>query len=415
MLPLIRLKNYGAYIAQVAEYLTTKMPNTKLSTSTISVADYYKFVEQLQQASIPTNVRREVTNFIHALAQPMTVAHGAKMFSPSLKRLVSNDPSERAEISRNLVNCLRTDAHSYEIWRKEYRSNLVASSHLLKWIIDNETTKLQKSQEFQETLLHFQSVNNAFSPTDKLPQGLKSCIHLCSSMMGKSQPIKRSGSKLKKINYLLLIALISLVYYDIRVNGDGHFVDSRLGKAAERSGLTAKAFELHQRAQPHLAQAEDHLIQLRDVVYVKAGEVHQRAEPYLTKAGEGLVQLRDAVYRKGEELYPGVWAEADKKYQAALVVAKEQSAILYAKASEYAEQGMDVGAKYWFRFVDWSAVYRKQLAIHTENAIELSGVYYQRARQMTAEWIEKEQVQHALKYTYDMYHKALHAVGLCSH
>lgn len=415
MIPLLGLKNYGGFAAQMADYLASKVPDTKLSTSTLSVNDYFKLVDQVQQGTIPTNVRREVANFVQALAQPMLSAHGSKMFSQFLRRLVSVDSSSRAEISKNLALCLRTDANSFEIWRKEYRSNLVATSFLLKWISDKDASFARKSEDFQETLHHFQSINDAFSPTAKVPQGLDSCIQLCDTLLGKDQPKKKSSSKLKNLNYLLLIALISLVYYDTRVYGDGQFANSRLGQAAEQSGLTAKAMELHQRAHPYLSQAEDRFFHLRDIVYLKGGELYRRAQPYLTQAGEGLVQLRDVVYRKGEELYPGIWAEADKKYQAALVVIKEQSAFVYAKACQYAGQGMDAGAKNWERFLEWSAVYRKQLSVHAENAVELSGVYYQQARQLTAEIIEKEQVQHALKYTYDMYHKALHAVGLCSH
>jgi hypothetical protein len=254
---------------------------------------------------------------------------------------------------------------------------------------------------------------------------MQHCEYLMGSKKNKKRPTK-SGSKLKYLNYLMLIALVSLVYYDTRVYGEGQFMNSRLGKAAERSGITAKALELHQLAQPYLVQAEERFVVLKDVVSRKAGEIHQRAEPYLNQAGEGLVQLRDGVYRKTEELYPGFWKEADAKYQALVLVTKEKAALGYSVAVQYAELGysvavknvelgMNVGAKYWDQFLEWSAVYRQQLSIQTAKAIDMGGDYVQRARQMTAELMAKEEVQHALKYSYDMYHKALHAVGLCSH
>jgi hypothetical protein len=300
----------------------------------------------------------------------------------------------------------------------------------LQWVTENEQTYVRKSQDFQTTLSHFQTVNLSYSPSGKPPQGLKACTQHCEYLIGtkenKKRPTIKSGSKLKYLNYAMLIALISLVYYDTRVYGEGQFMNSRLGKAAERSGITAKALEFNQLAQPYLVQAEERFVLLKEVVSRKAGEVHQRAEPYLIQAGEGFVQLRDVVYRKTEELYPGFWKGADVKYQALVAVTKEKAALGYSMAVQYAELGyslavknlelgMNIGAKYWDQFMEWSNVYRQQLSIHTVKAIELGGNYVQRARQMTAEFMAKEDVQHAIKYSYDMYHKALHAVGLCSH
>ncbi|KAK4035573.1 hypothetical protein OUZ56_027661 [Daphnia magna] len=404
MLPLISMKNYCAYVAQNAEYLASKTSSMKSLANSLTVADYFKLVEQVQQGTVPTTARKEVANLVQSLSQPMISAHGSKMFMQYLRKLVS-DPSGRADMSKKMVSCLRADAHSYESWRKEYRSNLLSSSCFLQWVTDNEQTFARESQDFQATLCHFQTINSTYSPTSKPQQGLNGCIQLCEYLMGSKKNKKkptRSGSKLKYLNYVMLIALAYLVYYDTRVYGDGQFVNSRLGKAAERSGITAKALELHQIAQPYLAEAEDHFVLLRDVVYRKAGEIHQRAEPYLAQVGDGMVQLKNVVYRKGEELYPGIWDAADEKYQALVLVTKEKAALGYAMAVEYTELGMEAGAKYWGKFQDWSAVYRQQLAEQTEKVIELTGGYVQCARKTIAEFMEKEQVQHALKYSYDI-------------
>lgn len=69
---------------------------------------------------------------------------------------------------------------------------------------------------------------------------------------------------MKFLNYLLLIALVSLVWYDVRVHGQGHFDQSRLGVAMKRHGVTDKASELYQRAQPYLDQARPYLDKARD-------------------------------------------------------------------------------------------------------------------------------------------------------
>jgi hypothetical protein len=437
MLPLIGAKNYGAFVAQNAEYLSTKASSMKSISNILSVPAYFKLVDQVQQ--IPTAIRREVANLVQSLSQPMISAHGSKMFLQYLPKLVS-DPAGRSDLCRKLISCLRADDNTYENWRKVYRSNLFSSSLFLQWVTDNEQAYARESRDFQTTLSHFQTVNLSYSPSGKPPQGLKGCVQHCEYLIGSKSNKKRptkSGSKLKYINYLMLIALVSLVYYDTRVYGEGQFVNSRLGKAAERFGVTEKALELHQVAQPYLVQAQERFVLLKDVVTRKAGEVHQRAEPYLNQAGEGLVQLRDVVYRKTEELYPGFWKEADAKYQALVLITKEKAAFGYSVAVQYAELGYsvavqyaelgysvalknleigkDVGAKYWDQFLEWSTVYRQQLSLYTAKAIEMGGDYVQRGRQMTAEFMAKEQVQHALKYSYDMYHKALHAVGLCSH
>ena len=417
MLPLISMKNYGVFVGQSAEYLTTKVSKAKLSTSDLSVADYYQLVDRVQRetSSISANIRREALSLVEALAEPVIRAHGSKMFVPSLRRLVS-DSSSRTEVSSILINCLETDARCYEIWRKEYRSNLVASGYLLQYIADNKVVSVRASEDFKMTLQHFQTVNSTFSPTSKVPLGLNHCTQLCNTFMRpKKEKKKSSSSKLKYFNYFLLVALMSLVYYDTRVYGGGQFANSRLGKASERFGVTAKVLELRQKAQPYLDPVEERLIQLKDVAFVKGQELHQKAQPYVNLAGEKLIVLRDIVYHKGEELYPGIWAEAEKKMQLAVTMVKEQSATIYLKASQYAEVGIDVSAKYWDKFMDSTVGYRKQLAVHAENARELSGVYLQRGRQMMIQLIEKEQVQYAIQYTYDMYHKALHAVGLCSH
>ena len=412
MLPLISMKNYNGFVAQTAEYLSTKVSNVKIS---LSVSEYFSLREQVQQGtSIPSSVRREVSNLVQALSDPMISIHGSKMFSKYLRMLIT-DASGRDEMSSNMVKCLEEDPQCYAIWQKEYRSTLVASSYFLQWIVDNDPDFARQSPDFQATLNHFQTINSSFSPTAKVPAGLSSCIQLCDALRGTSKPKKRSGSKLKSLNYLLLFALISLVYYDTRVYGEGHFAGSRLGRAAERSGVTAKVLELHQHAQPYLAQAEDIFGQLWEVTHRKGNELYQLAQPYLAQAGDGLLQIRDAVYRKGEELYPGVWAEADKRYQDALVTLKEKSVMALAIANQYAEIAIATSVQYWENFLDWSAVYRKELVIHAGKAVEVGGEYIQRARQITVEFIEREQVQHAWKYTYDMYHKALHAVGLCSH
>lgn len=388
MLPLVSMKNYGAFVAQVAGYLTAKAPSAKLSQDTLSVADYFKLTEQVQQnSSLPSAVRQPIADLVHALTLPMITAHGSKMFSQYLRRLTSSNASDRSDTCRHLIECLRADEHSFDVWRKEYRTNLPASSVLLQWIADHDQDMFDNSASLRASLVHFQSINSSFSPTAKVPQhALKTCTQLCDQMLRGIRPKKRSRSKIKFFNYLLLIALASVVWYDIKVNGEGQFANSKLGLASKKYGVTAKAAELHERAQPYLDQASNNFAYLRDVIHAK-----------------------------GEEIYPGIWTSLDEKYVATYAIVSEQAAIAYVKVNEYGELGLSVAIEYWNKFLDWSKDYREQALAQTKKLVDIGVDYYQQACQLTIQLWEKEQVQQALKYTIEMYHKALHAVGICSH
>lgn len=388
MLPMVSMKNYGAFVAQAAGYLTAKAPSAKLSQDTLSVADYFKLTEQVQQgSSMPTAVRQPIADLVHALTLPMIAAHGSKMFGQYLRRINSSKASERAEICRHLIECLRSDDQSFDAWRKEYRSSLPASSALLQWIADHDHDMIDNSVPFRATLVHFQGVNSSFSPTAKVPQqALKTCTLMCDQLLSGVRPKKKSRSKVKLFNYLLLIALATVVYYDVNVNGRGQFAKSKLGLASEKYGATAKAAELH-----------------------------KQARPYLDQAANNLAHLRDVIHAKGEELYPGLWAGLDEKYRVAYAIASEQAEVARVMFNQYAELGLAAGSEYWAKFMDWSKDYRKQASVQAEKLAVIGSDYYQQVHKLTIELWEKEQVQQAVKYTIDMYHKAMHALGLCSH
>ena len=118
----------------------------------------------------------------------------------------------------------------------------------------------------------------------------------------------------------------------------------------------------------------------------------------------------DVIYQKGEELYPGIWAQMDLKYQAGVKVVKEQSGILHDKATVYAQIGLEKGAFYAEKFLDWSAVYRQQAVVYGEKALEngkiysskameVANVYYNNAAKFAGEVVKDDRVQNAWKYT----------------
>ena len=134
-------------------------------------------------------------------------------------------------------------------------------------------------------LLNFRKTNETIPQGKKTPsEALKNCTRLCEALLAdQSRPSKKSGSggRIKFWNYLLLISLIALVWYDVRVHGQGSFEKSRLGGALRRHGVTDKAVELYERtctaAQPYLDQAKPYL---------------EKARPYLDQMQKQVLSAR---------------------------------------------------------------------------------------------------------------------------
>ena len=127
------------------------------------------------------------------------------------------------------------------------------------------------------------------------------------------------------------------------------------------------------------------------------------------------------IYKKGDELFPGMWTQLDLYYQVGWKVAQEQWVFVSKKTSIYAEKGLELGAFYTERFLDWSAVYRHQASVYGNQALEsgkiyyaqaaevssvyyakaaeVTSVYYQKAADYTGEILKDDRVQNAWKYT----------------
>lgn len=131
MLPLIHLKNYTAFVAQAAGQLLEK--GIKSTQDTMTVSDYFRLKDQV--SSLPSVARQNVASLVEALTEPMIAQSGGKMFGQLFRRLESNQPDE----CRKMVDCLDADAAAFDVWRKDYRSNLMASSQLLEWISTNRS------------------------------------------------------------------------------------------------------------------------------------------------------------------------------------------------------------------------------------------------------------------------------------
>lgn len=426
MLPLINLKNYSGFVAQVAAHLTPKMKDAKLKADTISVTDYFNLLDQATSSSLPASLRKDVAAFVAALARPMIAVNSAKMFAPLLHRLTSNSE----ELCKNLVECLKTDSRAFDSWRKEYKSNLRASSHVLRYCIDNESAWAKSSEELRSTLLQFSSINNSLMASDKNPDGMKSCHQLIETFIGSPKPKRKASSTLKNLNWLLLIALVSLVFYDVRVNGHGNFAGSRIGLTFERHGVNAKATELYQRCEPYLAQVREKTQPMVDAASVYVNLLKEKSQPLIdsttsyairmndivVKKSKPIVdnalayaiQLKNIVQQKGEEYFPGMSVEIEKRSAALLVLIQQQSSAALVLVQQLSSTAVE------------------KATVHSSLALELATEYYQKAadvsaaytqcvRRSLADVMEDPRIQQTLKYTYEMYDRALHYVGLCSH
>ena len=447
MLPLIGLKNYAPFVGQVASQLTFKAKEVKSSKVTVTVADFFKLYDLVQGPTLTAAQQKDVQSLLLVLTRPMMTSHAAKMFGQFLHRLTSSTSSSyRAEICRYLVECLKTDASStFEAWRREYKSNMAASAVLLKWCVDHESKFARKGVEFRTTLVHFRSVNNSFSPSAKRPEALSSCTDYTNALISDIQRPKTSTFSLKFLNYLLVLSIAGLVYYDVCHNGNGVFTDSRLGTAMERYGVNEQVARAYAHCEPY-------------VTLVKV-----KSQPLIDNGLMYTIQLRDLIHQKGDEYFPGIWVEADNKYQMVIALVKEKSNCMMTKAGQLTDQAMKIGAEYgqiigqkgaeywtvtsekaaeiwtissgkvteyWTvasgKVTEYLAVANEMTADYRIVVSEKTSEYWIVVNEKTAPYVEKmsdlatrivneERVQQAWKYTYDFYHKALHAVGICTH
>ena len=353
------------------------------------------------------------------------------------------------------MQCLKSDSRAFDSWRKEYKSNLRASSHLLKYCVDQEPAWTKSSQEFRTSQHHFHSINSSLMASAKHPDGLKSCHQLIESLVGGVEPKKKSPSSLKSVNYLLLITLVSLVYYDIRTNGQGEFAGSRMGLAFERHGVNAKVAQALQHYEPYLNQVRDVTQPLLDSASVYVNLLKEKSQPLIDSASA----LVDIISEKAQPLMESAMAQTkmivdivSEKSRPLMDSAVAQTMLMVDMISEkskpitdnmlvYADQLkttiLQKGGEYHIEVskaigalsvvlreqssvaVDLLAVYStvaKEKSVELlQKVVEFSAAATQSMQQTLAQVMDDERVQQGLSYSYEMYHKALHLIGICTH
>merc|ERR1712071_616577 len=142
----------------------------------------------------------------------------------------------------------------------------------------------------------------------------------------------------------------------------------------------------------------------------------EKSKPLVDNALVYADQLKNIIQQKGEEYFPGLSMEIEKKSAALLLSIQQQSNSLLVVIQQQSKL-LVITQQLSSTAVEKATIhYSQAMQLATEysqKAVEVSAVYTQCIRKSVADVLEDQRVQQALKYTYEMYNKALHYVGIC--
>ena len=439
MLPMVGLKNYAAFVGQAAARLAAdvKAKDVKLNRETVSVADYFQLHDLVNgSASAPASaVRKELAALLAALTRPMAAAAGAKMLSQWLAR---DSPADA-------VGCLKADATAaFEQWRREYKTKPAASANLLEWTLQRDVAFARRSAEFRAALLHFRGVNEA-APASA---AAAACADAVDALLAEvERPAAASSSsgrrpRLNGLNWLLLAALLATVAYDVRVQGGGRWSSSRCGVFLRQLGVQDRVLDGYRRVddyvRPHAAAAGQWLHvkselylpgvwqQVDDKCRLAAAWTQQQAEASAVLATRWTEPVWNAAVEKGAA-YAAVLDEATAEYRRQAAARSAEAAQWLGQRGADAWQAASVyGSDAWQVVSVYGADAWQVVSVYGADAWQAASVYGAEARRRAVEladglrlWgqqlVAEERVQQAWKYTLDAYHRAMHAVGICTH
>merc|ERR1712071_462905 len=134
----------------------------------------------------------------------------------------------------------------------------------------------------------------------------------------------------------------------------------------------------------------------------------EKSKPLVDNALVYADQLKNIIQQKGEEYFPGLSMEIEKKSAALLLSIQQQSNELLVITQQLSSTAVEKATIHYSQAMQLATEY-------SQKAVEVSAVYTQCIRKSVAVVLEDQRVQQAMKYTYEMYNKALHYVGICSH
>jgi len=198
------------------------------------------------------------------------------LFFPSYLSRVETTGPLRSEFLTSLIECLVLDPKgSFSVWRELYIKHLPQSGTLLKYLVDNQgskmTEKIDKAQ-LKETIQSFQITNEELragggssSRSSGEPGGLSLCEENCLPLLAKTEAAIEASSTLgrgKKWFLRLLTLAIGFLLVDLFVLSRGIVEESLAFKGLLAAGLStshrdqivAKTEMLMQKSQASMQQ-----------------------------------------------------------------------------------------------------------------------------------------------------------------
>jgi len=268
MFPTISAKQCAPFIVGYLDNVL-KIHSKKLhqGTKSLGLTGYFTlldFFNQTKQSYLTSVEMKKYTKSI--LPKLKTVAYGTTtsgggpaipknlhLFFPSyLVRLDTTGPL-KSEFLTSLIECLVLDPKgSFSVWRELYIKHLPQSGMLLKYLVDNQgskmTEKIDKTQ-LKETIQSFQITNEELragcgssSRSSGEPGGLGFCEENCIPLLVKTEAAIEASSAVgrgKKWFLRLLALVIGFFLVDIFVLSQGVVEESLLFKGLIAAGLSS--------------------------------------------------------------------------------------------------------------------------------------------------------------------------------
>ncbi|KAG1653092.1 Transmembrane protein 214-B [Nymphon striatum] len=237
MFPMINLKSYSKYVIDYLVSIFNQHTNVKSSSDILGVDEFFAIMDYMfNNNSLPPNVFKQFKDLYPKFKEasfgrhPETVLH---LFFPSfLQRLQPNaSKALKKELLNCLTLCLKTDTHTFSVWRQLYTRNFVQSSILLEHLLQNwkANQKNLPVSMLKKTLSAFHVTNTELGSNQ---EGLNDCRKFVEGLLNKM-----SGTHFpwKMLSFVFLSIVGGLLAYDIHLHGE--FQRSKTGALLKDSGL----------------------------------------------------------------------------------------------------------------------------------------------------------------------------------
>jgi len=291
MFPAISTKQCAPFILGHLDFvLKTHSKKLHQGTKSLGLTGYFTLLDFFNQTKQTCLTSVEMKKFTKSMLPKLKmVAYGTNaggggpatpknlhLFFPSYLSRVETTGPLKSEFLTSLIECLVLDPKgSFSVWRELYIKHLPQSGTLLKYLVDNQgskmTEKIDKAQ-LKETIQSFQITNEELragggssSRSSGEPGGLSLCEENCLPLLAKTEAAIEASSTLgrgKKWFLRLLTLAIGFLLVDLFVLSRGIVEESLAFKGLLAAGLStshrdqivAKTEMLMQKSQAYMQQ-----------------------------------------------------------------------------------------------------------------------------------------------------------------